>query len=91
MSAPGSPLGALPQSSALAEATGATGGESLAELFSRDPEGYSDQDIRAVVEAMRAHRARLAAAEASGQKLPRAKSAEPKTKGSTLAATELDL
>lgn len=53
-----STLGEIPQSSALAEATI----DSLAELMSRDPEGYSQQDLARVVTAMREQRERLALA-----------------------------
>ena len=52
----------IPQSSALAEANP----DSLAELFSRDPEGLSRQDRDRIVEALRTQRARVAQAEASG-------------------------
>lgn len=54
---------ALPQSSALAEA-GAE--ESLAELFSRDPEGFQAQDRQRLVAALREQRKRWEAAEANG-------------------------
>lgn len=56
--------GELPQSTALAEAET----DSLTEVMSRDPEGYSRQDRDRIVEALRAQRARLAAAEAAGPK-----------------------
>lgn len=36
------------------------GGETLAELLSRDPEGYGEQDLVRVVEEMRKMRERLA-------------------------------
>lgn len=55
-------VGEIPQSTALAEA----GEDSLTEVLSRDPEGYSRQDRDRIVEALRAQRARLAAAEAAG-------------------------
>lgn len=55
--------GEIPQSEALAEATG----DSLAELMSRDPEGLSRQDRDRIVEALREQRARIAAAEAAGK------------------------
>jgi hypothetical protein len=45
----------VPQSPALAEAQA----DSLAELLSRDPEGYQKQDLQRVIEAMRMQRARL--------------------------------
>lgn len=60
--------GELPQSQALAEANP----DSLAELFARDPEGLSRQDRDRIVEALRAQRARVAAADAAGVKKPRA-------------------
>ncbi len=54
--------GEIPQSQALAEA----GVDSLAELMSRDPEGYSRQDLSRVVLALREQRERLAKAEVEG-------------------------
>lgn len=51
----------IPQSSALAEASI----DSLGELMSRDPEGYSKQDLARVVAAMREQRERLAASAAA--------------------------
>lgn len=60
--------GQIPQSDALKEASL----DSLSELFSRDPEGYSKQDLAQVVLAMRAQRDRLAqAAEEKPAKAPR--------------------
>ncbi len=56
----------LPVSTALAEASP----ESLSELFSRDPEGYSTQDLDRVILALREQRARWAAT-ASAPKPPR--------------------
>lgn len=47
--------GEIPQSPALAEVET----DSLSELMSRDPEGYSKQDLTRVVEALRAQRVRL--------------------------------
>lgn len=45
----------------MAEGRDATGGgETLAELLSRDPEGYGEQDLVRVVEEMRKMRERLA-------------------------------
>lgn len=61
--------GTLPVSPALAEATT----DSLAEVMSRDPEGYSRQDRDRIVETLRANRARLAAAEAAGESAPKQK------------------
>jgi hypothetical protein len=59
------------QSDALAEASG----DSIAELLSRDPEGYQRQDLDQVIRVMRAQRERWAAAEAAGGSRPRAKTA----------------
>lgn len=55
-------MGEIPQSNALAEASP----ESLGELLSRDPFGYSRQDRDRVVADLRAMRAKWAAAEAVG-------------------------
>lgn len=66
--------GEIPQSAALAEATI----DSLGELMSRDPEGYSKQDLERVVAAMREQRERLAlSAAAQPTKAPRAKAGGP--------------
>ena len=54
--------GLLPQSNALAEASP----QSLAELFSRDPEGYSQQDRVAIIKNYREQRERWALVEAAG-------------------------
>lgn len=62
--------GELPNSSALSEANP----QSLDELLSRDPEGYSKQDRMLVIKALREQRARYEAAEAAG-KAPRASKA----------------
>lgn len=56
--------GTIPQSSALAEASPT----SLSELMSRDPMGYSDQDLDQIVLELRAQRARWEEAEAAGRK-----------------------
>jgi hypothetical protein len=61
----------LPQSTILAEATG----DSISELLSRDPEGYSSQDLAKVIQTYRDLRERLAKADsaaASGPKEPKA-------------------
>lgn len=59
----------IPQSTALAEATT----DSLATLFSRDPEGLARQDRDAIIRALREQRGRVAAADAAGGvKAPRA-------------------
>ncbi len=42
--------------------------ESLAQLFSRDPQGYTDQDLQKIVSELRIHRARMATAAAAGTK-----------------------
>lgn len=55
-------VGLLPQSTALEEAKA----DSLGELMSRDPEGYSRQDRDRIIAALRANRERLAAADAAG-------------------------
>jgi len=56
--------GKLPQSTALAEASP----QSLAELFNRDPENYSQQDRVAIIKNYREQRERWALAEAAGGK-----------------------
>ncbi len=56
------PSGEIPQSTALAEATT----DSLATLFSRDPEGLSKQDRAQIITALREQRGRVAAADAAG-------------------------
>lgn len=58
----------IPQSNALAEANP----ESLTELLSRDPEGYSLQDRLRLIEALRSQRARFIESE-NAPKAPRAK------------------
>lgn len=57
----------IPQSPALAEATT----DSLAVLFSRDPEGLSRQDRDAIIRALREQRGRVEAADKAAPK-PRA-------------------
>lgn len=69
-----SQAGTIPPSSALSEASPE---ESLQDLFSRDPEHFSQQDISRVVEAMRELRTRLEAAEAVGAKPKTAKITQP--------------
>ena len=54
----------LPQSTVLSEASP----ESLQELWSRDPEGYQQQDIDRTVAEMRLHRERLEKAALEGKK-----------------------
>jgi hypothetical protein len=65
------PVGQLPQSNALAQA--GSGAESIAELLSRDPEGYQSQDLDRIIEIMRDQRQRWMAAEAQGGSSPRTK------------------
>jgi len=59
----------LPQSNALAEATG----DSLSELLGRDPETYTAEDRKAIISALREQRKRWEAAEAT----PKAVKAKP--------------
>lgn len=82
-------FGTIPQSSALREATI----DSLGELMSRDPEGYSKQDLERVVAAMREQRERLAASAAAAPvKAPRAKAGgPPMSLKSSVAAGDIDL
>lgn len=80
-------FGAIPKSEALAEATV----DSLTELMSRDPEGYSSQDLDKIVAAMRAQRERLATVQAEAPaKRPRAIGA-PVTLKSTVSADDMGL
>lgn len=55
--------GELPQSTALVEAEV----ESLTELFSRDPEGYSSQDLDRIILTLREQRTRFIAAESEAR------------------------
>lgn len=66
--------GTIPPSFALSVASPE---ESLQDLFSRDPEHFSQQDISRVVEAMRELRTRLEAAEAAGTKPKTTKISQP--------------
>jgi hypothetical protein len=59
----------LPMSEALREAMP----DSISELYSRDIEALSDDEIDLIIAEQRANRARLEAAEAAGVKPPRAK------------------
>lgn len=63
--------GQIPQSNALASA--GSGAESIAELLSRDPEGYQAQDLDRIIEIMREQRTRWKAAEGQGGAKPRGK------------------
>jgi hypothetical protein len=64
---PGTLPGTLPASDALSEATV----DSLSELFSRDPEKLSRNDIARMVEELEAQRARFKKAEAEGKAVPK--------------------
>lgn len=79
----------IPQSSALSEATV----DSLGELMSRDPEGYSKQDLERVVACMREQRERLALSVAVAP--PKAARAKPGSASMSLKTTvgtgDLDL
>ena len=87
MSDSGAP-GVIPQSDALTQATT----DSLAELFSRDPEGFQAQDRKRLVAALREQRARWEAAEASGTtRRERTKLSEARKQSSELSAEELGL
>lgn len=77
----------IPQSTALREASES---DSLAEVMSRDPEGLSRQDRNRIIEALRAQRARIAAAEAAGTKVPRAQKKADKIPLSSTATKPLD-
>jgi len=77
----------IPQSNALAEA----GLDSLAELMSRDPEGYSSQDKGRIIEALRAMRAKWEAAEAQAPKGKSRAKASPETQSSISSETAKDL
>lgn len=70
--------GELPQSNALAEASP----ESLAELLSRDPEGYQQQDLARIVAWLREQRERWAKTEAEAK-------ANPKPKGRSVSVKSL--
>jgi len=78
--------GQIPQSQLLAEASE----DSLSELFSRDPEGFTRQDRDQIVKALRAQRARFELAEAEGKKAPRQLKAGAAAKP-TSSTTSLDL
>lgn len=57
----------LPISNALTEALS----DSISELFNRDVEGLTDQDLDRIIVELRANRERYEAAEAAGIKNPR--------------------
>lgn len=78
----------IPHSPALAEA--GPGGESLSDLMSRDPTGWTQADEDRVLEAIRAQRERWAALEASGQTRAGAKRA-PLAKSTSLSAEDIGI
>lgn len=77
----------IPQSTAVAEATV----DSLAEVMSRDPEGYSRQDRDRIVEFLRAQRARQAAADQAGGSKPKAAPKLPLTTKATKSLGDMGL
>ncbi len=88
MSTEAAGAGGIPQSSALVEAHG----DSLAEVMSRDPEGYSRQDRDAIIAALRAQRARQESAEkASPVRAPRGAPKIPLTNKATQNAEDMGL
>lgn len=77
--------GEIPQSNALSEATT----DSLAELFSRDPEGLTRQDRDRIIESLRAQRARIESVDrASPVKAPKAAGSKLPLAGSTSKTTD---
>jgi uncharacterized protein YdaU (DUF1376 family) len=87
----GSATGTLPQSQALAEVKA----DSLTELFSRDPEGYSEADMDKLIDGFRQQRARHqadeAAVAATGKKPAKAAKAEVGVEATTANAEDLGL
>lgn len=82
-----SAFGLLPQSDALAEASP----DSLSELLSRDPQGWSRVDRDRVVRDLRAQRAKWEAAEAAGAKAPKAVKVSDRTLTAKRNAEDLGL
>lgn len=80
-------IGTIPQSQALAEAKP----ESMAELLSRDPFGYTEQDRGRIVALLREQRQRFERAEAEGKGKPRAASAKVKTLETKASSEDLGL
>lgn len=80
-------IGQIPQSTALAEASP----QSLAELMSRDPEGYSRQDRDRIITALRADRARREQAEKAAGSRPAAAKTKGPGLGTATAAKPEDL
>lgn len=77
--------GVLPQSNALAEASP----DSLTELLSRDPEGYSKLDRSRIVAALREQRVRWQESEAAGR--PRAARGSKAVEVSAATSDELGI
>ena len=69
----------MPKSTALIEASP----DSLSELFSRDPEGYTSQDLNRIIAEIREQRKRWEAAEAAGKTTIRQKKL-PGTSGNVI-------
>lgn len=80
--------GLIPLSNALAEAAP----ESIAEMLSRDPEGYTRQNRNTIVSVMREQRVRWEASEAEAPKKRGSSSPKAQLASSTSAkADDLDL
>jgi len=77
------PTGTIPQSQILAEASE----DSISELLSRDPFGFSKQDRAQIIMIYRAQRARFEAAQAAGVKAPK----QPKATAPKASSSELDM
>ena len=75
--------GQIPQSQLLAEASE----DSISELLSRDPFGFSKQDRAQIILIYRAQRARFEAAQAAGVKVPK----QPKAQALKTSSSELDM
>lgn len=73
--------GQIPQSNALAEASA----DSLSELFSRDPEGLSDQDLFKVVTRLREARVTWKNSETAALSAPKEKKAVASKAASLIA------
>lgn len=83
----GATEGRIPQSTALAEASPL----SIAELLSRDPEGFSRQDRAVVVDALRRQRERWQAAEAAPKAPKQLKAVDLKSLSTKATAQDLGL
>ena len=77
----------LPISTALMEALP----ETISDLYSRDVEGMSDEDIDRLIEDQRAHRARMEQAEALGKRAPREAKGPSTRIGRTAPRPDLDI